>query len=70
MGLREAQARAQERVARYCAGRCGGLRLIHSQKIKDRWMIDFDSTARKYTVVIDDGGNSQLSVWDKSASRQ
>jgi hypothetical protein len=65
MQLREAQARAQDRLAEYCAGRCGGLRLTHSQKIKDRWLIDFDAPAQKYTVMVDDGGNTELTVWDK-----
>jgi hypothetical protein len=66
MGLREAQARAQNRMDQYCAGRCGALRLTHSQKIGERWLIDFDAPARKYTVTVDDGGDTQLSIWDKS----
>lgn len=66
MALREAQTRAQERMTRFCAGGCGALHLIHSQKIKDRWLIDFDSPARRYTVLVDDGGNTQISIWDKS----
>ena len=66
MAAREAQTRAQARMTRYCAGHCGALQLVHAQKIKDRWLIDFDGPGRKYTVMVDDGGNTQISVWDKS----
>jgi hypothetical protein len=66
MSMGEARERAQERMTRYCAGKCAALRLTGAQKIKDRWLIEFDSAGSKYTVVVDNGGNAQLSIWDKS----
>jgi hypothetical protein len=66
MSLREAKERAQDRMTRYCAGTCAAIQLMGAQKIKDRWLVDFDTPARKYTIVVDIGGNTQLSIWDKT----
>jgi hypothetical protein len=65
---REAQTIAQTRVEKYCAGRCGALSLAHTQKIKDRWLVDFDGPRQKFTVTVSDSGNAKVEVWDKSLS--
>ena len=62
----EAQQIAQQRVDKYCRGRCGALTLAHTQKIKDRWLIDFDGPRHKFTVTVEDNGNAKVQVWDKS----
>ena len=61
----EAQQIAQKRLDRYCAGRCGALALAHIQKIKDRWLVDFDGPRQKFTVTVESDGNAAVSVWDK-----
>jgi hypothetical protein len=66
MTLREAKERAQDRMTRYCDGKCAAMQLTGAQKIKDRWLVDFDTAARKYTIAVDEGGNTQLSIWDKA----
>jgi hypothetical protein len=65
---REAQNIAQQRVDRYCAGRCGALTLAHTQKIKSRWLVDFDGPRQKFTVTVEGDGNAKVEVWDKSLS--
>ena len=67
MAAREAQDLAQDRMARYCQNRCGTLHLTRAQKIKDRWLVDFDSPARRFTVTVDNGGNTKVDVWDKTS---
>ena len=64
----EAQTIAQRRVDRYCAGRCGALTLAHTQKIKGRWLVDFDGPRQKFTVTVEGDGNAKVEVWDKSLS--
>ena len=66
MTQREAQDIAQARLARYCAGRCGALALGHTQKIKDRYLVDYEAPRQKFTVIVENDGNSQVTVWDKS----
>ncbi len=62
----EAQGIARSRMVKYCSTRCGALTLVHSQQIKDRWLIDFDAPAHKFTVLVENDGNTQVSVWDKA----
>jgi len=62
----EAQQIAQQRLDKYCHGRCGALTLAHTQKIKDRWLVDFDGPRHKFTVTVEDNGNAKVQVWDKS----
>jgi hypothetical protein len=69
MAQREAEHDASAEMSRYCRmGGCGKLRLVHVQKIKDRWLVDFDAPARKYTVLVKDDGNTELSIWDKGGA--
>jgi hypothetical protein len=66
MTAQEAQDIAHTRLARYCSGRCGTFTLAHTQKIKDRWLVDFEAPRQKFTVIVEDDGNSRVTVWDKS----
>ena len=64
---REAQEIARKEVTRYCRGNCGGpLTLGRTQRIKDRWLIDLDSPARRFTVTVETDGNYKVDAWDKS----
>jgi hypothetical protein len=65
----EAQQIAQKRVDRYCRTRCGAVTLAHTQRIKDRWLIDFDGPRQTFTVTVEDDGNAKVDVWDKSLAR-
>ena len=63
---REAQAIASNRLNKYCRGRCGAVTLAHTQKIKERWLVDFEAPRQKFTVIVKADGNSEITVWDKS----
>ena len=65
MTAREAQTVARERLVKYCNARCGTVALAHTQKIKNRWLVDFDAPRQKFTVIVEDDGNSKVTVWDK-----
>ena len=65
MTTREAQGIAQQRLVKYCNGRCGAFTLARTQKIKDRWLVDFESPRRTFTVTVEDDGNAKVTVWDK-----
>jgi len=65
MNTREAQDIAHERLVKYCQNRCGALTLAHTQKLKNRWLVDFDGPRQKFTVAVEDDGNSKLTVWNK-----
>ena len=69
MTTREAQGVARERLVQYCHGRCGDLTLARTQKIKNRWLVDFDAPRQKFTVIVEDDGNSRVTVWDKTTLR-
>ena len=43
------------------------LRLAHTQKIKDRWLVEFDTAATSYGVAVAGDGNTEISIWDKSS---
>ena len=69
MNTREAQGIARERLVKYCSGRCGTLALAHTQKIKNRWLVDFEAPRQKFTVIVENDGNSKVTVWDKATLR-
>ncbi|HKY18072.1 MAG TPA: hypothetical protein VJL82_04000 [Rhizomicrobium sp.] len=62
---REAQGIARERLVRYCGGQCGGLALGKTQRIKDRWLVDFDAPRQKFTVIVENNGNAKVTTWNK-----
>ena len=65
MTQREAQDIANTRLTKYCRGNCGAVKLASAQKIKDRWLVDFDAPKHKFTVIVEDDGNSKVTTWDK-----
>ena len=65
MTTREAQEIASSRLKKYCAGRCGAVTLAHTQKINKRWLVDFDGPRQKFTVIVENDGNSKVTTWNK-----
>jgi very-short-patch-repair endonuclease len=65
MTTREAQDIANTRLTRYCNSRCGALTLGRTQRIKDRWLVDFEAPHQKFTVIVENDGNSKVTTWDK-----
>ena len=65
MTTREAQQIASTRLNKYCHGRCGTLTLARTQKIKDRWLVDFEAPQEKFTVIVENDGNSKVTAWAK-----
>ena len=62
----EAQDIARTQLDRYCRGRCGAVALAQTQKIKDRWLVDFDGPRQKFTVTVDSAGNAKVDAWDRN----
>lgn len=70
MGQREAEARAGRSLRDFCAGTpCGPAHLVNAQKLKDRWLVDFETANGLYTVAVNRGGSTDVSVWDKNTAR-
>lgn len=65
MSAREARDIAHTRLDRYCRGHCGTLAWSNTQKIKNRWLVDFEGQRQKFTVIVEDDGNSKVTIWDK-----
>jgi hypothetical protein len=65
MTTREAQDIAHERVVKFCHDRCGALTLARTQKLKSRWLVDYEGPRQKFTVMVEDDGNSKVTVWNK-----
>jgi very-short-patch-repair endonuclease len=40
--------------------------MARTQKIKDRWLVDFEAPQEKFTVIVENDGNSKVTAWDKS----
>jgi hypothetical protein len=66
MTTREAQQIAGDHLARYCHGQCGAVKLAGTQRIRNRWLVDFDAPAHKFTVIVENDGNAKVTTWDKS----
>jgi hypothetical protein len=62
---REARDIANTQVGKYCDGRCGALTLGRTQKIKNRWLVDVDASRQRFTVIVENDGNSKVTAWDK-----
>jgi hypothetical protein len=65
MTTQEAQDIAHARLAKYCNERCGAITLAHTQKIKDRWLVDFEAPRQTFTVIVESDGNAKVTTWDK-----
>ena len=62
----EAQSIAREYLAKYCRKTpCGDAKLGHTQKIKDRWLVDFEAPSHRFTVTVEDNGSGKVTAWDK-----
>lgn len=61
----EAETIAARRVARFCGQTCGTWRVTGAERLHGRWLVDFDTPSRKLGVLVDDGGSTQVTVWDK-----
>lgn len=67
MGQREAELRAGRSLAEFCRqAPCGSPRLVKTQKLRTRWLVDYETPRGLYTVAVDQGGQTQVSVWDKN----
>ena len=66
MSQREAEGYASRRMARFCATACGAWHITGAQRMQDRWLIDFDAPRHKLSVLVDKGGNTEVTVWDKN----
>lgn len=70
MRQREAESRAGQSLRSFCRDKaCGAPHLVKTQKLKNRWLVDFETTGGLYTVAVDPGGNTDISVWDKNSPR-
>jgi hypothetical protein len=70
MGQREAEQRASRSLNTFCRNTpCGTPHLVRAQKLGSRWLVDFETGIGLYTVAVDRGGNTNVSVWDKNAPR-
>ncbi|HEU0161638.1 MAG TPA: hypothetical protein VFQ69_04490 [Rhizomicrobium sp.] len=65
MTTREAQGIANARLAKFCNNRCGKVSFGRTQRINDRWLVDFDGPRHKFTVTVEKDGNSKVDVWNK-----
>jgi hypothetical protein len=62
----EAQSIARDQLAKYCRkGGCGAYTLGRTQKIKDRWLVDFEAPRHRFTVTVEDNGSAKVTTWDK-----
>jgi hypothetical protein len=68
MSAREARDIAHTRLDKYCKGRCGTLAWSNTQKLNKRWLVDFDSQRQKFAVIVEEDGNSNVTIWDKGVS--
>ena len=65
MSTQEAQQIAGKRLSRYCNGHCGTVTMARTQTIKNRWLVDFEDPRHKFTVTVEDDGNSSVTTWNK-----
>lgn len=65
MSAREARDVAHTRLEKYCKGSCGTLAWSNTQKLNKRWLVDFDGRRQKFTVIVEEDGNSNVTVWAK-----
>jgi hypothetical protein len=65
MSAHEARDIAHARLDKYCQGRCGTFAWSNTQKIKKRWLVDFEGRSQRFTVIVENDGNSSVTVWDK-----
>ncbi|MCX7281570.1 MAG: hypothetical protein NTX21_08455 [Alphaproteobacteria bacterium] len=54
-------------MTKYCAGKCGAVALGRTQRIKSRYLVDFDAPRQRFTVIVENDGNAKVTTWDKGA---
>jgi hypothetical protein len=64
---RQAQNYAAVSLNRYCVevSPCGARRISGAQRLKQGWLVDFDSPAARYGVLVHDNAVTEVSVWKK-----
>jgi hypothetical protein len=65
MSTREAQTIASQQLTKYCAGKCGAFALGRTQRIKSRYLVDFEAPRQRFTVIVENDGNAKVTAWDK-----
>ena len=65
MTTREAQDIASARLTKYCGSKCGAVTIGRTQRIKSRYLVDFDSARQRFTVIVENDGNAKVTAWDK-----
>lgn len=65
LSTREAQSIASESLTKYCAGKCGAVTLGRTQRIKSRYLVDFDAPRQRFTVIVENDGNAKVTAWAK-----
>ena len=67
MTQREAQGYAQRSLRDYCnpGAPC---HFVKAQHMPPGWLLDYESDAAKYGVMVRDNGGTQVSVWTKAAN--
>ena len=65
LSTREAQTIASERLTKYCGGKCGAVTLGRTQRIKSRYLVDFDAPRQRFTVIVENDGNAKVTAWAK-----
>jgi len=65
----EAVRIAGRSLTKFCRDRsdCRPVRFAHAQRLKDRWLIEYDSPANVFGVAVEEDGNTDVSVWDKKS---
>ena len=65
MSMREAQDIASARLTKYCGSKCGAITLGRTQRIKSRYLVDFEAPRQRFTVIVENDGNAKVTAWDK-----
>jgi hypothetical protein len=69
MSQAEAVRMAGRGLTKFCRERsdCRPVRFAHAQKLKGRWLIEYDSPANVFGVAVAEDGTTDVSVWDKKS---
>lgn len=65
MSQREAESTATRRISHFCGRVCGAWHITGAQRMKDRWLVDFDAPRYKLSVLVKDSGATDVTVWNK-----
>ena len=67
MTQREASSYAQLSLRSYCTAGAP-CRFVKAQRLPPGWLLDYESTAAVYGVMVRDNGGTQVTVWDKATA--